>query len=45
MKYLMVGRDPRDVFMSLLHHWGSHTPQFYEMINAPGRPGPEFPQP
>jgi len=43
IKYLVVGRDPRDVFMSLLHHWGSHTPQFYEMINAPGRPGPEFP--
>jgi aryl sulfotransferase len=42
-KYLMVGRDPRDVFMSLLHHWGSHTAQFYEMINAEGRPGPEFP--
>lgn len=43
IKYIVVGRDPRDVFMSLLHHWGSHTPAFYEMINAPGRPGPEFP--
>ena len=43
IKYIVVGRDPRDVFMSLLHHWGSHTPAFYEMINSPGRPGPEFP--
>ena len=43
VKYVVVARDPRDVFMSLLHHWGSHTPAFYETINAPGRPGPEFP--
>lgn len=44
VKYIMVGRDPRDVFMSLLNHWGSHTEEFYEIINAPGRPGPEFPR-
>jgi aryl sulfotransferase len=44
VKYIMVGRDPRDVFMSLLNHWGSHTPAFYEMINSPARLGPEFPQ-
>lgn len=24
-KYLCVSRDLRDVFMSLLNHWGSHT--------------------
>jgi aryl sulfotransferase len=44
VKYVVVGRDPRDVFMSLLNHWSSHTPEFYEMINgAPGRVGDEFP--
>jgi aryl sulfotransferase len=45
VKYVMVGRDPRDVFMSLLNHWGSHTPEFYEMINGtPGRVGDEMPR-
>lgn len=45
VKYIMVGRDPRDVFMSLLNHWGSHTPEFYERINGtPGRVGDEFPR-
>jgi aryl sulfotransferase len=44
VKYIVVGRDPRDVFMSLLNHWGSHTPLAYEMLNdTPGRVGPEFP--
>lgn len=43
-KYIMVGRDPRDVFMSLLNHWGSHTPEFYEIMNSiPDRVGGEFP--
>lgn len=45
VKYVMVGRDPRDVFMSLLNHWGGHTPEAYEMLNgAPGRVGDEFPR-
>lgn len=44
-KYIMVGRDPRDVFMSLLNHWGNHTPAFYEAMNGvPGRVGDEFPE-
>ena len=43
--YIMVGRDPRDVFMSLLNHWGNHTPLFYQLINGvPGRVGDLFPQ-
>ena len=43
-KYIVVGRDPRDVFMSLLNHWGNHTPGFYQSINAvPGRVGEPFP--
>ena len=45
VKYIMVGRDPRDVFMSLLNHWGSHTPEFYMMMNSiPGRVGEPFPE-
>jgi aryl sulfotransferase len=43
-QYLVVVRDPRDVFMSLLNHWGSHTPEFYGMLNGlPGRVGDAFP--
>lgn len=43
-KYIVVARDPRDVFMSLLNHWGNHTPLFYQMINGvPGRVGAPFP--
>jgi aryl sulfotransferase len=45
VRYVMVGRDPRDVFMSLLNHWGSHTPEFYLMMNSvPGRVGEPFPE-
>jgi aryl sulfotransferase len=45
LKYIAVGRDPRDVFMSLLNHWGNHTPEFYDMINnTPGRVGDPFPR-
>ena len=43
IQYIVVGRDPRDVFMSLLNHWGKHTALFYETINGPDRPGPAFP--
>lgn len=44
VQYIMVGRDPRDVFMSLVNHYGSHTPEFFQMMN--GRPdlvGDPFP--
>lgn len=45
VRYIMVGRDPRDVFMSMLNHWGSHTDEGYESINgAPGRVGDELPR-
>jgi aryl sulfotransferase len=44
IKYVVVGRDPRDVFMSLVNHYGEHTPQFFEMMNnTPGRVGDPFP--
>jgi aryl sulfotransferase len=45
VRYLMVGRDARDVFMSLLNHWGSHTPGFYGLMNSViGRVGDPFPE-
>lgn len=44
-KYICVSRDPRDVFMSLLNHWGSHTEAFYTaMNNVPGLVGDPFPR-
>ena len=44
-KYVIVGRDPRDVFMSLVNHYGGHTPEFFEMMNdSPGRIGGPFPE-
>ncbi len=40
-KYIVVGRDPRDVFMSLWNHYSSLTPEsIAEMNDAPGRVGP-----
>ncbi len=45
VKYIVVTRDARDVFMSLLNHHGNHTDTFFEMINGtPGRPGDPFPR-
>jgi aryl sulfotransferase len=43
-KYVVVGRDTRDVFMSLWNHYSSYTDFTYEILNAAGRPGPEFPR-
>lgn len=44
IKYVVVGRDPRDAFMSLVNHYGEHTPQFFEIINdTPGRVGDPLP--
>src|SRR5579862_7680885 len=45
IKYVVVGRDPRDVFMSLVNHYGEHKPEFFEMMNSvPGRVGDPFPR-
>src|SRR5262245_28665335 len=44
VKYIVVGRDPRDVFMSLWNHYTSHTPDYYRALNElPGRVGAPFP--
>jgi aryl sulfotransferase len=46
VKYIVVGRDPRDVFMSLWNHYTSHTPDYYRSLNQlPGRVGDPFPPP
>jgi aryl sulfotransferase len=45
VKYICVSRDPRDVFMSLLNHWGNHTPEFFTGMNGiPGRVGDPMPE-
>jgi aryl sulfotransferase len=39
-KYIYVGRDPRDVVMSMYNHHRAFKPEFYDMINSiPGRVG------
>ena len=41
-KYVCVGRDARDVFMSLWNHWGNYTDQMYEMMGT-GQVGDPMP--
>ena len=43
-KYVVVGRDTRDVFMSLWNHYSAYTDLAYELFNDPERPGLEFPR-
>ncbi|MDA1348266.1 MAG: sulfotransferase domain-containing protein [Chloroflexi bacterium] len=44
IKYVVVGRDARDVFMSLWNHYSNYMPDFYEKINDnPGRVGVPLP--
>jgi aryl sulfotransferase len=44
VRYIVVSRNPRDVFMSLWNHYNGYTTFAYEEINnRPGRVGP--PQP
>jgi aryl sulfotransferase len=48
VRYLIVGRDPRDVFMSLLNHYASYTETALALLNNPdgrvGGPLPGFPE-
>jgi aryl sulfotransferase len=45
VKYIYVGRDARDVFMSFWNHYRSFTEQAYARFNdTPGRVGPERPR-
>jgi aryl sulfotransferase len=43
-KYVVVGRDTRDVFMSLWNHYSGYTDLAFSLFNDPERPGPEFPR-
>jgi aryl sulfotransferase len=43
-KYIVVGRDTRDVFMSLFNHYSSYTDMMYGLLNDADRPGPELPR-
>jgi aryl sulfotransferase len=45
MQYIYVGRDLRDVFMSLWNHYSGHSEAAYERINQPdGLVGDPFPR-
>lgn len=44
-KYIVVGRDTRDVFMSLWNHYTAYTDLAYSLFNDADRPGAEFPHP
>jgi aryl sulfotransferase len=45
VQYLVVCRDPRDVFMSLWNHYAAYTDHFYAGINdTPGRHGAPCPR-
>ena len=39
VKYIVVGRDARDVAMSLWNHYANFAEAFYEINNLPGRLG------
>lgn len=44
VKYIVVGRSPRDVFMSLWNHYSNHTATYYDRMNSiPGRMGDPLP--
>lgn len=43
-RYVVVGRDTRDVFMSLWNHYSAYTDLAYALFNDADRPGPEFPR-
>lgn len=42
-RYIVVGRDPRDVFMSLWNHYSNYTPDAFAQLNGPERPGAPLP--
>jgi aryl sulfotransferase len=44
VRYVMVGRDSRDVFMSLWNHYGGYTDAMYELLAAGDPPGGPLPR-
>ena len=43
-KYIVVGRDTRDVFMSLFNHYSAYTDFVFSLFTDADRPGPELPR-
>jgi aryl sulfotransferase len=43
-RYLIVGRDPRDVFMSFFNHYSSYTDTAMEAMNGADCPGEALPR-
>lgn len=43
IKYIYVGRDLRDVFMSIWNHYSGHSEAFYEAVNQTGYTFPRCP--
>jgi aryl sulfotransferase len=44
VRYIVVGRDTRDVFMSLWNHYRNYTDVLYEMTSAGDPPGGPLPR-
>lgn len=44
VQYIIVARDARDVFMSLLNHYSSYTDIAMATFNSPDRPGDPLPR-
>jgi aryl sulfotransferase len=44
VRYVVVGRDSRDVFMSLWNHYGGYTDAMYETLAAGDPPGGPLPR-
>ena len=46
LRYIVVARDPRDVFMSFWNHYSNHADSLFDRVNdSPGRVGPPLPRP
>jgi aryl sulfotransferase len=43
VRYLVVGRDPRDVFMSLFNHYGNYNALMFSRLNDAGCVGDPLP--
>lgn len=44
VRYIVVTRDPRDVFMSFWNHYSEMTDAYFETINGPGLDGEPLPR-
>jgi aryl sulfotransferase len=44
VRYIVVVRDPRDVFMSFWNHYSQYTDDYYALANGPGLEGEPLPR-